>query len=440
MTAADLKTLFEPKSVVIVGTSEVAEADKIYSYLFRHLVQNLSSYKKGSVQIVDLGGKIEGSQKSIGKIRKGQDLGIVLLPKKTLYNNVQKLLKRQVKALVLVKGDLEEGQIAELAAAARRKKMALLGPGSIGAINAANGLIAIPERVRIQKGRVAFVSQDCCVAYSIIDQAQAAGVSKLVSISDRVGTDESELLDYLVQDKETKAICLYIKRVRDGRKLVRAIRGAVAEKPVIILSGSAERAQIFEAAARQAGALLAHDVQDSINGAGGMVKQPPLHGPRVAVVTNLPGQAALLERYLQEAGLALAVPSHDTSQKIAKKLPGAKIPSFIDVGPAAKGEECRNAVELLLPDGNVDGVMVISALKSTLFGPEDLRRVADAAKKSREKPVIAAVLCAEDSPAIKEIMSTTELPVYSQLEEAVHVLNLLRSRGKQLERLKDPGA
>ncbi len=437
MMTAELKTLFEPRSVALVGASKLEKEDKVYSTLFHYLVQNLASFKKGKVHVVDLDGEIEGSYKSISKLQKGQDLAVVLLPKKLLYKNLQKLLTCQIRSLVMIEGRLEETEIAELAAAARRKKMALLGPNSIGSINTANELFAIPERMHIRKGHVGLISQDCCVAYGALDLAKAAGISKMASISDSIGTEESDVLSYFSRDKETKAVCIYIKKVRDGRKLVKAIQETVPEKPVIILNGGAERPRIFEAAVRQAGAILAHDVQDMLNGASGLVRQPPLRGPRIAIVTNLVGQAALFERYLFEEGLSLARPADEVGQKIKKKYPSAEISAFINLGAAAKADAYKSVVELLLSDESVDGVIIINSLKSTLFNVEDLREVASVAKKSKEKPVIATVLCAEDNQAVKEIISSTELPIYDQLEEAAHVLNMLLIRGKQLEKINN---
>ena len=75
----ELKPLFEPKSTVLVGASDLEGEDKVYSTLFQFLVQNLSSFKTGKVYVVDLGGKLEGSYKSISSVRTGQDLAVVLL-------------------------------------------------------------------------------------------------------------------------------------------------------------------------------------------------------------------------------------------------------------------------------------------------------------------------------------------------------------------------
>jgi len=433
--SVELKTLFEPKTVFLVGASDQTDGDNVYSTLFQFLVQNVSSYKKGKVYIVDLSGKIEGSYKSVSSLKMGLDLAVILLPKKMLAKNLQKLLARRPRSLVIIEGKLDDEEIAKLSNTTKRKGMTLIGPDSIGVINTTNGLTAVSGKVQISKGHVAIVSQDSCVAYNILDLARTIGISKLVSINDTNGTDESDILSYLSRDKETKVICLYIKRARDGRKFVKTIRETVTEKPVIVLSGSAERTEIFEAAVKQAGGLLAYNIQDMLNGAGGLARQPPLLGERIAVVTNLAGQATLLKKYLLEIGMTLARPSEEIIEKIRKKYPSAETDCFVNLGSAAKAEAYKQVTEILLTAEEVDGIIMINSMKSTLFNLDDLRRITEVAKKSKEKPVIDTVLCAENTATTREIMSNSDLPIYNQLEEAVHVLDFLRTRGKQLKKL-----
>ena len=429
----EIKTLFEPKSVVLVGASDLGGEDVLYSNFFCSTVQNVSNYKGGKIHVIDFSGKLERSDKSIDKVRMGQDLAVVILPSKMLFKNVQKLLSRQVKVMVLIGEKIEDKQLVELSNIIKKKKLIMLGPDLTGVVNTANGLIAVPERDQISRGNVAIVSQDSCIGYGILNQARLIGISKFVSVGDIFSIDNAEILSYLSQDKETKVICFYIDRVRDGRKLIQAIREVVKEKPVIVLNGSAEQSKIFEAAIRQAGALQSHDVNEMLNMASGLAKQPPLRGERVAVVTNLAGQAKLFERYLLEEGLSLARPSEDAIGKIKKKYRSVEATNFINLGATAKADVYKFVVEVLLSDENLDGIAMINSIKPTLFKIEDLQNIAEVAKKSREKPIVGVVKCAEDLELVRKVMSATELPIYDQLHEAARVLRVLRLRCKQLE-------
>lgn len=432
---AELKPLFEPKSIFLVGASGLSGEEKIYSDLFHSLVENLSSYKKGKVFLVDLGGRIQGSYKNLNRIKIGLDLAVVLLPEKLLARNLYKLLSRQPKALVLAAGELKDELAKELTKGTKRKKVAIVGPDSIGVINTKNGLNAVSERWQISGGNVSFISQDSCIARNILNLAATTGISKLVSVNENFGIDEADILTYFSRDKETKCICIYLKKARDGRKFISALAETVAEKPVIILSGSITGAEILEAAVKQAGGIIAHDIRETLNGAAALARQPPLAGERIAVITNVSGPAELFEKYLWKRNVILTKPSPETIDRILKNYPQIKISNFINLGKTAKADTYENVVELLLPDKKVDGIVMINSLKAVHFDLEDLRKITDIAEKSKEKPIVDAALCVNDDATTREIISKSRLPIYYQLEEAAEAIGILRSWGKLIRKL-----
>lgn len=430
--SAELKPIFEPRSILIVGASELAGEERIYSELFHSLLQNVSSYEKGKVLIVDLSGKIEGSYKNVAKVKAGLDLGAVLLPEKLLTKTLPKLLTKQPKAIIIMTG----GPMEELAKATKRKKAAIIGPESIGVINTKSGLIAVPGRWQIPAGSVAFISQDSCVAENILSLATTTGIGKLVSVNKNFGTDESDILSYLSGDKETRCICVYLRKPRDGRKFIGALAEAAAEKPVIVLSGSPSAA-ILEAAVKQAGGILVQDMREMLNGAAALARQPPLFGGRIAVITNVSGPAELFEKYLARKGMVLAKPSPVTLEKIKKQRLGAEISNFIDLGKMANYEDYKRVAELLLSEKEVDGIAMINSMKATSFSHEDLRKITEIAKKSKEKPIVDVAPCASFDAAFREIISESRLPIYPQLEDAAEAVVILRYWGKIVRKLRN---
>lgn len=436
----DIRALFEPRSVVLLGASELAGDASIFAESFRLLAMNISKFQKGKVHIVDMSGKLEGSEKNVSKVPRDRDLAVVILPRELLTKNLPKLLSRRVKALILASSEVDQKQLNELSKIAKRRKLLMLGPNAaMGVINTANGLLIAPERAPIPvRGHIAVVSQDNCVAAAMLDRARfhLTGISKLACTGDGIGVDEADILAYLANDKETKVICIYIRRVRDGRRLVGAIAKITDGKPVVLLKGGPDQGGVFGAAIKQAGALQARNIDELLSLAEGLVKQPPMRGNRAAVVTNFEGQAILAERYLLEEGLVIAGPSDDAARKITKKYPRVKIERFINLGPAAKADPYKFIIEQLLSDKGVDGIMVINAIKSSLFDAEDLRKLSDAAKKSKDKPIVDVVMCGEDYTVAREALANTALPVYSRVDEAARALNMLALRGKLLEKLR----
>jgi acyl-CoA synthetase (NDP forming) len=440
VTSPEFKAFFEPKSVVVVGASELKDEGEIYSVFFRSLAHNISRFKGGKVRGVDLSGKMEKYEKKLARIPKGIDLAVVVLPKDLLRKNLSALLAKRMKALVLISGELEPKQREELGNLAKKGRLLLLGPGTAtGVINTGNGFVATPHQVPLlRQGRIAVISQDGGLAAALLDWlcAHEVGISKFVCIGDGLGVDAAEMIRYLAQDKKTDVICVYLETVSDGRKLVGAIGEASRTKPVVVLKGGPGDEKIFEAALKQAGALQVQGVEEIFAVAEGLVKQPPMRGNRVAVITNVGGQAKLLAGFLVREGLVLAEPSAETSKKILSRYPRVSISGFVDLGIGAKAEPYKFVGEQLLSDKAIDGVVVISAIKSTLLDPKDVREFSALAKKSKEKPVVCLALRGEDYSLIRGALAETELPVYNQAEKAAKVMKLLSVRGKMLEKIQ----
>lgn len=440
MTSPELKAFFEPKSVVLVGASELSGEGATSAAFFRSLAYNISKFKSGKVYGVDLSGKLEKYEKKFTKVPKGLDLAVVSLPKDLLKKNLSILLAKRTKALVLISGELEPKQKEELGNLAKKGKLLLLGPkATMGIINTGNGLVAAPDQgLTPKQGNIAVISQDGGLAAAMLDWVcfHGVGISKFACVGDGLGVDAAELIRYLAQDKKTKVICVCLEKVKDGRKLVGAISEAIKTKPVVILKGGSEDERIFEAALKQAKALQVQGIEEIFAAAEGLAKQPPMRGNRVAVITNVAGQARLLVKSLVKEGLVPAEPSAETTKKILNKHPHMGISGFIDLGIGAKADLYKFVGEQLLSDKAIDGVVVVNAIKSTLLEPKDVREISSIAKKSKEKPVVDLTPGGEDNLHVREVLMDTELPVYDQPEKAARVMKLLGMRGKILDKVE----
>jgi acyl-CoA synthetase (NDP forming) len=440
VTSPELKAFFEPKSVVLLGASELSGEGATSAAFFRSLAYNISKFKSGKVYGVDLSGKLEKYEKKLTKVPKGLDLAIVLLPKDLLKKNLSILLAKRTKALVLISGELEPKQKEELGNLAKKGKLLLLGPNAtMGIINTGNGLAAVPDQgLAPKQGNLAVISQDGGLAAAMLDWVcfRGVGISKFACIGDGLGVDVAELVRYLAQDKKTKVVGVYLETVGEGRKLVGAISEATKVKPVVVLKGGSEDEKIFEAALKQAGALQVRGIEEFFAVAEGLAKQPHMRGNRVAVVTNVSGHARLLLKSLVKEGLVPAELSAETTKKILNKYPHVSVFGFVDLGIGAKADIYKFVGEQLLSDKAIDSVVVVNAIKSTLLELKDVRDISSIARKSREKPVIDLAPGGEDNLRVREVLADTELPIYDQPEKAARVMKLLGMRGKILDKVE----
>lgn len=226
---------------------------------------------------------------------------------------------------------------AKLAARARKLGVRLLGPNSMGMINLPAGATvsvnAVLESDAPPPGPLSVVAQSGTMLGTILTRGAARGLgfAKLVSVGNEADIGVGELVDLLVADAETQQILLFLETVRDPERLARAARAAhTAGKPVVAYKLG--RSRLGERLARtHTGAIAGEDAAlDAYFRACGIARvdmletlfeiapllagrKPPQLGrpPRVAVLTNTGGGAAVVVDRLGTLGIETAVPNTD---------------------------------------------------------------------------------------------------------------------------------
>ncbi len=443
--SGEVKTIFEPKSVVLIGASAGEGVGATSPAFFGSLVQNTLHFFKGKTHVVDFSGKLEGAVKNLNQVPSGCDIAVIVLPPKIVMKNLRKLFARKVKAIVLVAGGFDQNQLEELTREATKQKVRMLGPNvRAGIINTVNGLCITFEReIMPPCGDIAIISQNCAVGTAILDWAcsYSAGVSKFASIGEGTDITETDLLEFLTQDKETKVICIYLESVHDGRKFLKLINEASKKKPVVVLKGSTtregiEQDRIFATALKQAGAFQVDDVEELLSVANALSKQPCMRGNRVAVITNVSGPAVLVADMLSRERLALAKLSDKVANKIIQKYPDTSIADWVNLGIDANGDRYKFVLEQVLSESGVDGVVVVNELKSTFLKLEDFQEITKAMKKSKNIPVVDIVMCRKDCALVREKLQDKDVCVYASPRKAAQALCALYSYEKTRKRFR----
>ena len=163
--------------------------------------------------------------------------------------------------------------------------MPIIGPNTFGFVNQTFGVNAsfTPEFYMLEKGGVALISQSggICHQCGFLAMEQRMGVSKLMSLGNRLNIGFPELLKHLVEDDEdTRVIALYIEGLDDPRSTLDTAKSFRGKKNIIAMKGgksekgdSASRFhtgslagdyQIWKGALRQAGILEVTSVEEMI--------------------------------------------------------------------------------------------------------------------------------------------------------------------------------
>ncbi|HPI92181.1 MAG TPA: CoA-binding protein [Deltaproteobacteria bacterium] len=237
----------------------------------------------------------------------------------------------------------------------------VVGPNCFGIYCPESGLTLLPgpDLSRVS-GPVAFLSQSggMSIDFAHIGNWMGVKFSKVVSFGNGADLRETELLEYLGRDPETRVIAMYMEGVEDGREFLRILRKVASTKPVIINKGGLSEAGsrmvashtgsmggsriIWESALRQAGAIQVADLWELAQAclAFSLLPIREYGGVSVAGGGGALGVSAgdLAERY----GLVLPAFDGDMSEKLLEVLPrpGSSAKNPIDaanpfVGPDA---------------------------------------------------------------------------------------------------------
>lgn len=452
---SEVTSLFEPNSVVLIGSSKIQEKVGMTSpRLFESVIHNMTKFFEGKTYVLDVDEKKE--YKTLEELPETPDLGVIMLPPKLSLQQSQLCAKMGVKALVAITGGYKKAQRQQLISLRAEYGIRILGPNTImGVINTANGLNTTFERdVMPKKGNISIVSQSGGVGACLLDWAcfYGIGVSKFAFMGEKIDINDVDLLRYFSEDPKTGVIGLYMEGIENGREFIEVARKVVKKKPILVLKGgitkeAAQRALshtssiagsdiVFDAAFRKAGAIRVEDVEELFNAAIALSKQPPLRGDNIAIVSNVGGPAILAADAVVKNELKLATLQEKTKKEIEQRYPGLEVINPIDLIADARTERYSTVLDMVLSDPNVDGVMVISMLKSCFFEPKDAVAIAETAKKHPDKPVVDVPAGGEDFMLVYEVLRDTSIPVYNLPEKAARALRALRTYHKMAEKLR----
>lgn len=459
-----LKRFFEPRSVVIVGASSTPHKPG------NDVILNiLANGFNGDLYLVNpKGGQILGRRvySTVAELPFGIDVGVIILPASANPRAIRECANRGIEALVLVAGGFaevdEEGASLqrETVRAIQESGVRVLGPNT-------SGLISMPKHFtpsffplgKVPSGRVSYIAQTGNFAthtLRYIMSAENFGVCRVAGLGNKLDVDECEILEYLGEDQESRAVLMYLESFKRPRRFVEVARRISARKPLFLLKGgSTEQGAraatthtaslaaddgIIGGALRQAGVVRLWKYNHLVLVAKGLSFMPLPRGRNVAILAPSGAMLVCLTD-LCERHLGLHVPDLDDGS--CRRLQ-AMSPSFIrmrnpvDIWPAVtlRGIEqaYREGMEVVLNAPNIDAVLSVLMLTDET-GVPSLDFLVDLAGRYREKPIYVA--CSgqrKHMAATKAFLEPRGVPTFWFAEEALEVLSFLSECREAMER------
>ncbi|MFA6027959.1 MAG: acetate--CoA ligase family protein [Patescibacteria group bacterium] len=437
--------IFKPKSIALIGASRSPGS------LGHDVLENIKKLGfKGKIYPVNLkANQILGltCYPSVLNIKGNVDLAIIMVPANFVANVLEECGKKKIKGVIIISAGFKETGEAgaareeQVKAIIKKYKIDLIGPNCLGIINPHINLNASFADGMPEKGKVGLISQSGAMAVAIMDWAYQSkiGFSKIISIGNKAGLSEIDLMKYLAQDPETKVIMMYLESITDGQAFMKLSDKITNTKPIIVLKSGTSSAgvaaisshtgslagsdRVIKTAFKQCGVIRAKTVEDLFDFAKAFSLAPLPRGNRVAIITNAGGPGIMATDALSDTHLVLAKFTNETNAYLHRHLPkSASVHNPVDIIGDALADRYQLALEAVLSDKNVDAVITILTPQTMTQEDETAYLASKLAKKSR-KPIIAVFMGGEDVNSGRLILQKFGVPNFDYCERAVRSLD-----------------
>ncbi len=381
----DLRRALEPKTAVVVGSKR---AD---GYMW---LRNYSTFT-GTLYSVQIDpNEIPGIEAmgitnytSLLDVPGAIDYVMLAVPRQVAPGVLADCAKKRVGGVALfTSGFAETGEADgvrlqdELRRIALEGDVALIGPNCMGLYNRRLGVRQSAEQGVGEAGDAGFISQSGthAINLALVGEQHGVRVSTSISIGNAIVLDVPDYLDYLANDPDTKVIAMYIEGVKDGPRFVRSLKRACSLKPVVVWKGGVTDAgaratashtgalatsrAVFSAIVRQAGALPAESLDDTIDVVKALLYAKPCTGRRMGLMAMTGGQSVVITDAFVGAGLEVPQLSPSSYERLAAffNIIGGSYQNPLDmggtIGYGGSSEALRKLFDILDADPNVGAI------------------------------------------------------------------------------------
>jgi acetyltransferase len=375
MTIRNLDALFKPDTVALIcngGQGEEIIARNLMGGGFKGPIMPVDAQRKA------LAGAL--AYPDIASLPLPPALAIITRPLREAPPLIRELGERGARAALLVSDARglppAERQVLGQAIldAAQPYLLRVLGPGSQGFNVPRSHLNVSLDRQPLLPGEIALITESGTIGQTALDLGNhhGFGFSHLIHLGDSLDVDLADVLDYLAGDYHSRAILLYLERIGDARKFMSAARRAARVKPVVVLKPRRYPEEpddaVHAAAFRRAGLLRVDDSDEFLQMIEVLKAAKRVHNDRLAILGNSSSMNLLATDTLYQFGGRLAQFSEATQQGLEPLIESSALPNPADLGDQADADAYGRALDLVLADPGVDGVLVIktpSALGNT---------------------------------------------------------------------------
>ena len=379
-----LDRMFSPRSVTVIGAG--ATPDKVGHAIVDSLVTGGFPGKIYPIHprhTETLGLRV---YRDLDDLPEVPDLAVIALNQRSTVDITARLRSLGVAGVSVIAGGYaemgEEGTALQKALREAAGDMPMVGPNTLGFLNANARLNVTFYPRRMLAGNVSFLSQSGGIGLGIKGRSEdeGMGIAKWIGVGNRVNLEFHTLIDYLKDDSQTAVIGIFMEGSSDPPALIASIREVTRRKPVVVYKGGkgedadrvtvshtgaiAGSSLVWEGALRQSGAQIVGSTAEMVAVCKALsISQVP-KGKRIGIFTHTAGPSIVAWDLLQsEPGCVLPDLEEQTIRRIAEVL-GPSVPVVYKnpVDGAAGAfltQPFHDIAEAILKDSSVDALLAI---------------------------------------------------------------------------------
>ena len=392
------------------------------------------------------------------KLPEGIDLAVILVPSHLVAQTVEACGFKGIRHVIVSSAGYREyketdnQEEKDLINVAKHHRIRFIGPNCVGTINTGSGLCTPFNPINTRnfiKGSISLVAQSGGIANQAAHyfSDEYIGFSKIISTGNKLDVDELDLIEYLIEDEDTKQIHLYLESIDNGKEFIRLAKRS--PKPIILFKSNvgptaskvakshtaalANNDRVIEGAMKQAGVPRVRSLHEMVICAKAL-RLPPLKGNRLVAISLSGGFSVILGDACESYGFVCPELPSKLIQEIERYRRGGviRMSNPMDFGDIHSFDILLKSVKQCLSLDNIDGLAL-----SFMYGPEMAKMIGSEISSPKELLELFRSISNElDKPIglsfftekrhLEQLKAANSFPVFDNPMESIQALSLLR--------------